>query len=202
MEIPAVCSIMNREHQPFTERRCYEKILFGKENPLQGIYEECRFSRCLMNGTDLSAVTFSNCLFDGCDLSLARVRDTSFREVRFSDCKLLGVQFSECRAFLLELAFERCVLKLSMFNRLQLKNTVFTHCDLREADFSEADLTGAVFSKCDLSGTIFEHTNLEKTDFRSAFNFSINPESNRLRKARFTLPGVSGLLDRYGIEIE
>jgi fluoroquinolone resistance protein len=193
---------MKRENTAHTENETFEKVTFGKENPLQGVYEECRFIRSLFNGADLSAVIFRNCLFEGCDLSLAKVRDTSFQEVRFSDCKLLGVQFCECRTFLLELAFKGCMLKLSMFNRLHLKNTEFVDCDLEEADFTETDLAGAVFRRCDLSRTIFEHTNLEKADFRSATNYSINPETNRLRKARFSLPGVAGLLDRYGIEIE
>jgi len=49
---------------------------------------------------------------------------------------------------------------------------------------------------------MFIHTNLEKADFRSAFNYSIDPETNRIRKARFSVPAVTGLLDKYDIEIE
>jgi hypothetical protein len=49
---------------------------------------------------------------------------------------------------------------------------------------------------------MFEGTNLEKTDFRSAFNYSLDPEINRMKKARFSLPGVTGLLGKYGIEVE
>ena len=94
------------------------------------------------------------------------------------------------------------MLKLSTFFKLNLKNTRFRQCDLHEADFTETDLTGAIFEESDLLQAIFFHSNLEKADFRSAFNYSINPETNRLRKARFSLPGVIGLLDTYGIEID
>ena len=73
---------------------------------------------------------------------------------------------------------------------------------MQEADFSESDLTGAIFENCDLLQTTFFHTNLEQANFTSAFNYSINPETNRLRKARFSLLGLIGLLDTYGIEIE
>jgi uncharacterized protein YjbI with pentapeptide repeats len=73
---------------------------------------------------------------------------------------------------------------------------------LQEVDFTESDLSGSSFDNCDLSGALFENTNLEKTDFRSAFNYTINPEINRMKKARFSLPGVAGLLEKYGIVIE
>jgi hypothetical protein len=43
---------------------------------------------------------------------------------------------------------------------------------------------------------------LEKADFRSAFNFSIDPEMNRMKKAKFSRTGVFGLLHKYNIEIE
>ena len=102
----------------------------------------------------------------------------------------------------MEFEFESCLLKLSVFNKLIIKNTRFTDCNLQEADFTGTDLTGSVFTNCDLMRATFEHTIIEKADFRSAFNFSINPETNRIRKARFSLPEVTGLLDVYGIEIE
>ena len=92
--------------------------------------------------------------------------------------------------------------KLSLFYRLKLKNIHFHNCDLQEADFSEAELTGAFFDNCDLLNATFFHTNLEEANFTTALNYSINPETNRLRKAKFALPGVAGLLDTYGIEIE
>jgi uncharacterized protein YjbI with pentapeptide repeats len=73
---------------------------------------------------------------------------------------------------------------------------------LQEVDFTESDLSGSAFDNCDLSGALFENTNLEKTDFRSAFNYTINPEINRMKKARFSLSGIVGLLGKYGIVIE
>ena len=168
----------------------------------EGYYEQCAFIHCNFNSADLSGVRIVNCRFEGCDLSLAKLKNTSLQEVKFVNCKLLGVQFSDCRKFMLELDFDSCILKLSLFAGLKLKNTRFRNCDMQEADFSEADLSGAQFDGSDLLQTIFFHTNLETADFRSAFNYSINPETNRLRKAKFSIPGVTGLLDSYGIEIE
>jgi uncharacterized protein YjbI with pentapeptide repeats len=73
---------------------------------------------------------------------------------------------------------------------------------LHEVDFTEADLTAAKFENCDLQRTIFANTILEKSDFRTAFNYSIDPEINRIKKAKFSLPGVLGLLAKYAIEID
>lgn len=73
---------------------------------------------------------------------------------------------------------------------------------LQEVDFSEADLTAAIFENCDLQGATFDKTILERADFRTARNYSIDPEANSIRKAKFTLEGVTGLLNKYNIDIE
>ncbi|MCJ8155237.1 pentapeptide repeat-containing protein [Chryseobacterium sp. SSA4.19] len=71
-----------------------------------------------------------------------------------------------------------------------------------EVDFSECDLSNASFGYCDLSGAIFDKTNLEKADFRMAVNYSIEPAQNRLKKAKFSLSEVHGLLSHLGVEID
>ena len=137
-----------------------------------------------------------------CDFSLATMLNTGLNDVRFVDCKLLGVQLEVCNPFLLSVDFENCFMKLSVFQKLKLKKTKFKNCNLQEADFSEADLSAAVFENCDFNRAIFHRTLLEKADFRSSFNYSIDPENNRIKKAKFSSAGVVGLLDKYGIDIE
>ncbi len=185
-----------------TENKVFDKISFSEHILVKGVYEECTFKNCNFNGIDLSGITFRTCTFNNCDCSLTKLRSTTLQDVRFVNCKLLGVQFNECNRFLLRLYFENCMLKLSVFYKLKLKNTAFKNCNLQEADFSEADMTGTLFDNCDLLLATFMHTNLEKADFRSASHYSINPEINRIRKARFSIPGVTGLLTTYDIEIE
>ena len=87
------------------------------------------------------------------------------------------------------------------FQKLRLKATVFERCKLQEVDFGEADLTSAVFDICDLARAVFENTVLEKVDFLTACNFSIDPQINRIKKAKFSMIGLVGLLDKYGIEV-
>jgi hypothetical protein len=48
----------------------------------------------------------------------------------------------------------------------------------------------------------FENTNLEKADFRTAFNYSFNPDLNQIKKAKFAVQGLAGLLLHHQIMIE
>jgi uncharacterized protein YjbI with pentapeptide repeats len=110
--------------------------------------------------------------------------------------------FGDVNSFLLAFDFEGCLLNLCSFFKLRMRGAFFKKCTLLETDFSGADLTGATFENCDLSRAVFSSTILEKADFVSAYNYSIDPEVNRVKKARFSYPGVLGLLDRFNIEIE
>ena len=88
------------------------------------------------------------------------------------------------------------------FFRRSLENTNFKDCSLQEVDFTKSDLTNSTFNNCDLSGAIFENTVLEKSDLRTSFNFSIDPEINQVSEAKFSIAGIVGLLDKYNIEVE
>jgi uncharacterized protein YjbI with pentapeptide repeats len=184
------------------ENKIFDKVDYTASPLARGEYENCTFKNCNFYGSDLSNIIFRECLFDGCDLSLAAFKNTTLNDIRFVNCKLLGIQFQECNSFLLSFGFENCILKLSVFYKLKLKKISFINCNLQEADFTETDLTGAIFENCDLYRTVFFGTTLEKADFRSSFNYSLDPERNRIKKARFSRLGVTGLLDKYNIEIE
>ncbi|HEY0042094.1 MAG TPA: pentapeptide repeat-containing protein, partial [Flavisolibacter sp.] len=98
-------------------------------------------------------------------------------------------------------SFKNCTLNFSSFYKRQVKKTIFKTCLLQEVDFTDADLSGSSFDHCDFSKALFENTNLGKVDFRTAYNFVIDPERNRLKKARFDRMGIAGLLQKYDIQI-
>ena len=165
-------------------------------------YERCTFINCNLAGVDISKAEFTDCTFTGCNMSNIRPDNTAFRKVRFSTSKLIGVGFDECNDFLFAVSFDGCQLDFSSFHKLKLKKTNFTNCTLIETDFAEADLTGATFHECDISGATFDNTTLEAADFRNAYNYIIDPERNRIKKAKFSTMGLAGLLGGYGIIIE
>ena len=185
-----------------TENRVFEKNSFSETGLPKGEYESCKFRNCDFPDGDLSGVIFIDCVFENCNLSLTKVRNTSFKTVRFISCKLLGLNFSDCNPFLLSLYFENCLMNLTSFYKLKLKGTCFKNCDLKETDFIESDLTLSVFDNCNFERAIFEGTIIEKADFRTSFNYSIDPVVNRIKKAKFSMNGLAGLLDKYDIQIE
>lgn len=73
---------------------------------------------------------------------------------------------------------------------------------MQEADFTDADHSSSRFDQCNLTRALFENTNLVKADLRTALNFSIDPERNKLKKARFDRMGLTGLLEKYDLVID
>jgi fluoroquinolone resistance protein len=172
------------------------------QSPLaKGEYEDCVFNNCDLSSAYLAGIYFSDCTFVSCNLSLAKLIKTSFSNIIFKDCKMLGLHFDTCNPFGLVLQFDACTLDHSSFYELKLKRTLFKNSKLHEVDFTGADLNHAIFDNCDLLSARFENTMLEKANLITAYNYSINPELNKIKKARFSQSGIAGLLDKYDIEI-
>lgn len=168
----------------------------------RGEYENCTFRNCSFEYADLSGFSFTDCEFITCNLSMTKLVKTAFRSVYFKECKMFGLQFNECNGFGLSFTFDGCALNNAVFYTTSIKKTVFKNSKLIETDFAESDLSQSVFKNCDLSGAIFDRTNLEKADLRTSFNYSIDPSVNRLKKAKFSLSEVHGLLYKLDIEID
>lgn len=180
----------------------FDKIDFKKQTFIIAEYEDCSFINCDLSGLKLSGARFIECSFSGCNLSLAKLSQTALQQVKFINCKMLGLRFDECSAFALEVSFDNCMLDHSSFYKLNIKKTKFTATQLHEVDFTQCDLTDALFDKCDLAGATFDKSILEKADLRSATGYTLDPENNKIRNAKFSLPAVTGLLHKYGIKIE
>lgn len=185
----------------YIENITIEKTDFSLER-LQGTdYENCRFLNCNFEGLDLSGLNFSECVFVGCNLSNAKLIKTALQDVTFRNCKMLGLHFDDCNAFLFAVSFENCQLNFSVFYNVKLLKTKIARSELVEVDFTGADLTGSIFDNCNLLGAVFEDSNLTNVDFRTAYNYTFDPEKNRIKKAKFSLSGIPGLLGKYDISI-
>ncbi len=186
----------------FEEEKTFDKSDFTESNLAKGEYNLCKFSGCNFSNSDLKDIKFYECEFINCNLSLAKLTNTIFRDVQFKDCKMLGLPFDNCNEFGLTVGFENCNLNHSSFYRKRMAKTIFRNSQLVEVDFTDCDLSQALFANCNLSDAKFENTNLEKADLRLAHHYSINPAFNKIKKARFSLTGVVGLLNQYDIEID
>ena len=183
-----------------------KNIVYTREDftlkPLPALeFDHCTFSGCVFLNIDLTDIKFNTCVFENCDLTMAILKQKSFVNARFFNCKLLGLRFDHCDTFTLSFQFEECVLSFASFYKLKLKNTKFVNCKLEEVEFIQTDLSNAIFDGCDLIRAAFENTILENADLRTASNFSINPEFNRIKNAKFSYGNISGLLDNFQISI-
>ena len=188
--------------QAYTEDEIFTGIDFTKDGLIKGDYEGCTFIGCDFSNTHFNHILFSECTFTDCNLSMVNLSKTTFRDVVFKGCKMLGLNFDDCDKYGVSVSFEDCILNNASFFQHIVKKTTFKNSQLHEVDFSQADLSHSVFINCYLLGATFDNTNIEKTDFRTAFNYSINLDKNKHKKAKFSLPGIIGLLDEFDIEIE
>jgi fluoroquinolone resistance protein len=185
----------------YIEDKKFEGINYLETPPAVGNYENCQFVNCNFSNCNLFDIHFAECVFTDCNMGMAKLGSTAFKAVKFTGCKLLGLHFEHCNPFGFSVYFDNCILNLSSFYKLKLKKTIFKNCSLNEVDFAEADLSHAVFENCNLDKAMFDNTVLEKADFRSSYNYTIDPEINKIKKAKFSLDGISGLLNKYDIEI-
>ena len=192
---------MDGMNKIYIEDKTFDRIDFSAKRLEKGDYDLCRFQQCNFSNSDLSNCSFSECSFRDCNMGMVHTANTSFNDVRFIGSKMLGIHFELCNELLFTVYFEHCILDLSSFYKRNLKKVIFSHCSLQEVDFTESDLTLALFDHCNLSRAKFEHTIMEKADLRTSFNFSIDPSINKIKKAKFSLAGLPGLLDRYELDI-
>lgn len=186
----------------FFENGRFENLIARNNTVKFGDYERCSFRNCDFSDSDLSGINFTDCIFDGCNFTLVKLLQTTFRDAKFINSKLLGLHFEDCNTLMVSFEFYGCNISLCSFYNMKLKKTVFSYSLITECDFSKADMSLSEFRDCDLLLSTFSNTNLEKADLRTAVNYSIDPDRNRLRKAKFSLQGLPGLLEKYDLNID
>ena len=182
--------------------KTFEKVSFIDKRVNNREFEDCVFKNCDFSNSDFSNNSFMDCEFIDCNLSMTQLTGTSLKTVHFKDCKLLVIQFHMCADFLFSVSFEESVLDYSSFANKKMPKTKFNTCSIKEVSFIGTNLTNSSFENCNLDNAIFNDTQLAEVDFRTAYNYKIDPEFNPMRKAKFSTRGIIGLLDKYDIKIE
>ncbi|MGM9510306.1 pentapeptide repeat-containing protein [Larkinella sp. GY13] len=164
-------------------------------------FEECTFQNLTLSKAILSHANLVNCRFENCTLDAAVLKDTKLNEVRFVQCKLIGVNFEHCNPFAFAVGFQECNLDQTYFFNRNLKKTKFVTCGLKGASFINCELNGAVFKDCNLESAVFVNNTLTQVDFSTSYNLVLDPEQNKLKKAKFSLHSLPGLLTKYDLVI-
>ncbi|AWA30485.1 MCBG-like protein [Flavobacterium magnum] len=179
----------------------FDKLAFVNQKLAHREFDGCIFRNCDFAGSDLSNNSFTDCEFRDCNLGMVKFRETGLKTVLFSNCKVIGVRFDEADEFLFHVRFDNSVLDYACFENRKMPKTSFRHCSLREVIFTGADLSGSDFDHCNLEGAIFSETELKACDFTTAYHFSIDPEQNPMKKAKFAVEALPNLLSKYDIKI-
>jgi fluoroquinolone resistance protein len=184
----------------------FQNKSFSAEDISHNEFANCTFNNCDLSNRSFNSGIFSgifiDCVFDSSNLAMAKLLACQLNNVTFKTSKLLGVNFADCEDSLFTVAFQGCILDYCSFVKKKMIKTSFSDCSMKNTDFTECDLTEALFSNSNLMHAVFYKTLLKKADFTSAANFIIDPETNSIKKAKFTLNGLAGLLNKYDIVIE
>ncbi|MEO6520323.1 MAG: pentapeptide repeat-containing protein [Mucilaginibacter sp.] len=186
----------------FYADQVFDKTSFPHKAHQEAVFENCTFKGCDLSELNFSATDFIDTSFETCNFSLAKFSDTGLKNVTFKGCKLSGVNLSNCKDFLFSANFEDCILDYASFHKKKNKKAKFVNCSMKSTDLTEADLSEVIFQNCDLQAAEFGRTILTGANFTTSYNFSIDPEQNQIRKAKFSQQGLAGLLFKYGIVVE
>lgn len=176
--------------------------IYAEDEIMYRDFERCTFTNCDFTQCDYLAVAFIDCVFINCNFTEAKINYVSLRDVVFTGCNFTGVNFAMVDTLLFKFEFKECILDYTKFYTLKMRGTLFTDCSLIAADFMNADITDAVFDNCDFHKSVFIDTIANKVDFTTSYNFTIDPEKNKLKKAKFSQAGLKGLLTKYDIVVK
>jgi fluoroquinolone resistance protein len=174
---------------------------FSKKSLNGSSFAECTFDNCDFTESGLRNAQFYQCIFVNCNLSLMKLDGCRLQEGRFLGCKIVGAEFFKCDQTFFSVEFKNCVLQYCNFSDLNMKNARFAGSKLKECHFTSTVLTGADFAEVDLTGTVFHNCDLSRADFSQSISYQIDPQTNKIKKAKFSLPEAVGLLSAFDITI-
>lgn len=160
----------------------------------------CSFEKVNFEKAKLKYVRFENCTFKNCNLGLVKLTGSRFIDCEFFDCKMIGINWTEVEEPV-KIKIENSKIDYSIFFAMDLRRIEITECEAREVNFENADISKGKFNGTNFISSKFKNTNLSASDFREAMNYDINPEFNKIKKAKFSMPEVMTLLQCFDIEI-
>jgi uncharacterized protein YjbI with pentapeptide repeats len=186
--------------------KVFDKVDYQDKVVSDRTFSRCTFTNCNLSKTIFEDCVFEHCTFDKCDLSLMKVKGCSFSHIQISNSKAIGILWFDAKAPFIKnpftIAFTDSVISYSSFYGLNLKKGKFVRCIAKEVDFSECNLLEANMEGTDLVASRFINCDLSGANFNNARNYSIDVRSNKVKKAKFSMPDAMSLLDSLDIIVE
>ena len=183
----------------------FEDIEFNRIQDIKDIksksFYNCTFKNCDFTESDFSFTLLSDCVFEDSNLSLIKLAETKLHNVQFNRCKIMGVDFTQISKLIFKMNFQESQITKCTFSSLDLSESELIDCIIHQSDFFQTNLSKSNFSGSDLQDTLFEDTELTEADFTNAKNYSINPLTNKVKNAQFTMPDAIHLLDALEVNI-
>lgn len=182
--------------------RDFEFTIIKSDSSLKNIeFYNCSFKNCDFSNSSFFECRFEECNFIESNLSLLKIPSSQFIDCNFNNSKMLAIDWTQAEN-ILEPVFNNCNLEGSVFFGLKLKNLTMMNCKSSECNFEEACLPQSKFNNTNFLNARFNKTDLSFCDFTEAINYNINPNFNKIKKAKFSLPEILTLLQCFDILIK
>jgi fluoroquinolone resistance protein len=191
-------------NKPFYGEIEFKNVKYREKRIKDTEFYNCTFFLCDFIKSEFLNCEFEKCSFLSSDLSLIKPDGSKFVDVSFNKSKLIGVNWTLIKALSApsKFNFYECKIDSSSFQGLNLQGIKFIDCTAHDVDFYETDLSKSEFTSTDLLKSRFVNTNLNSADLSKATNYSIDPSLNKLKKAIFSYPEVTNLLNYLDIVIK
>lgn len=178
--------------------KVFENINWEDKQIAGKTFERCRFYKCSLKGSFFDDCIFEKTVFEACDISLIKFKDSQFNEVTITDSKAIGIAWHAANNPL-SIHFIGSKISFSSFYGKSYKKGQFINCIAEEVDFTNCNLSQSNFEGTDCRNAIFTNTDLTQANFVGALNYSIDLVTNKVKKAKFSLPEALSFLNNLGI---
>lgn len=189
-------------HTDYILEQEFRNEILDDNNTKYKDFENCNFYNCDFRDCTFKTITFIDCNFFDCNFQDTKINYVSLRGVFFNKCNFTNVNFAMTDQVIYEFHFTDCLLDYAKFYALKLKKMKFINCSMIAADFMSSDLTEVLFDNCNLRRAVFINTIANKADFSTSYDYSFDPEKNKIKKAVFSMEGLKGLLEKYDIVVK
>lgn len=186
----------------FHDEREFQSVNFSEMDLTEQTFENCTFVKCRFLNMTIASASFQDCVFEECEIVVVKLHGVALSNTVFKLSLIRGVNFSDCSDFGFSPEFHGCVINHCVLDRKKLRKGVFAgsqlaDCDLIACDFREVDFSNTTFARVNI-----QDCNFEKADFRTSTGYVMNPATNKVRGARFSLPEAQSFLLLLGIRLE
>lgn len=169
-------------------------------------YIDCEFYNCNFIDVDINNCLFNNCKFYNCTMNSVRFKFSIMKNSTLDKSEFIGIDWNTLKgdSFNAEPinVVRECFFKYNNFISMKLNNFKFSGSKFQESLFQDCDLIEADFKDVRFESTQFIQCDMTKADFRGAYGYAIDIQSNKLKKAKFSFPEVTSLLNSIDIVID